>query len=81
MSSKYDPLIAHLTTLRDSEVVLTFPEIEAIIDGPLPLSATVMVEYWSGRRFAHTRALHARGWYGRIDRPHPRVRFTRTSQP
>ena len=36
---KYDPLIAYLAAFAAGEVTLTFAEIEAIIEAPLPPSA------------------------------------------
>jgi hypothetical protein len=38
-----------------------------------------MSEYWTGRKFAHTRALTALGWRGDIERGKGRVRFTRVA--
>jgi len=73
----YQPLIDHLASRPESEVSLTFPEIEAIIGGMLPTSAYVSPSYWKGPGHAHTRALHALGWSGRIDRNNQSVRFTR----
>jgi len=74
---RYQPLIDHLASRTESEVSLTFPEIEAILGVPLALSAYVNTSYWTGRTMAHARALRALGWRARIDRRNRCVHFTR----
>jgi len=75
--SRYQPLADYLASHRGNEVVLTFPEIEAIIGGGLPTTAYGETTYWSGKQYAAGRALRAVGWHGRIDRRNRCMRFTR----
>ncbi len=80
MPTKYQPLVDYLAAQEGAEVVLTFAAIEAIIGDVLPTSAYVVPAHWSGTQSAHTRALRALGWRGRVDRHTWRVRFTRDTE-
>ncbi len=76
-STRYQPLVDHLAAQDEREVVLTMPEIEAILGVPLAISAHVETYYWTGRTLAHVRAWERRGWRARLDRRNRRVRFIR----
>ncbi|MEO0534719.1 MAG: helix-turn-helix transcriptional regulator [Cyanobacteria bacterium P01_A01_bin.123] len=58
--SKYYPLFEHLQRCQHPETALTFAEIEAIIDKPLPTSARSKRNWWSNRDSAS--ALQAGAW-------------------
>jgi hypothetical protein len=75
--SRYQPLVDYLTSRTVDEVILTYPELEAIIGGELPTAAYGQDTYWSGGQGAAARALRTVGWRGRIDRRNACVRFTR----
>jgi hypothetical protein len=75
--TRYQPLVDDLATRDERAVVLTFPEIEAMIGVPLAVSASVETDYWSDRRHEHVRGWEALGWRARLDRRNGRVQFTR----
>lgn len=59
--SKYDVLGRYLSWLGAPLVTLTFAEIEAILDCPLPPSARRSAEWWgatAGGRFQNAHAAH-----------------------
>jgi hypothetical protein len=74
---RYAPLLDYLEVLpaAQSEVQLSFPEIEALIGGPLPRTATVP-GFWTS---SHTARLNWRrsGFTARLLWPGPAVRFSR----
>jgi len=57
--SKYFPLFTHLQRCDERSHVLTFREIEILIDAPLPESARTSKAFWSNRSSG---ALQARAW-------------------
>lgn len=57
--SKYQPLLEYLQRFQDSEVTLTFDEIEILLDGQLPTSARSNRAWWSNRTKG---ALQAKSW-------------------
>lgn len=57
--SKYQPLLEFLRDSNQSEVVLTFAEIEALMNNPLPDSAKSKRAWWSNRSKG---ALQASAW-------------------
>jgi len=57
--SKYQPLLEFLRGSNQSEVVLTFAEIEALMNNPLPDSAKSKRAWWSNRSKG---ALQASAW-------------------
>jgi DNA-binding XRE family transcriptional regulator len=57
--SKYQPLLEFLRGSNQSEVILTFAEIEALINNPLPDSAKSKRAWWSNRSKG---ALQASAW-------------------
>lgn len=75
--SRYQPLVDHLAAATGDEVVLTFARIEALIGGPVPISARVHAGYWAGANTPPARLLGAAGWRGTIERSRTRVRFVR----
>ena len=81
--AKYDPLNAYLSALKGTSCALTFDAIEAIIDAPLPQSATEYREWWSNESRSptgHDQALSwtAAGWRVDTVRLHARqVRFVK----
>ncbi len=76
----FQPLADHLAACAEAEVVLTFAEIEAIIGGPLSVTAQVSPAWWSATEHAHTRTWHALGWRSRLEQRERRVRFTRVAE-
>jgi hypothetical protein len=81
---KYDPLVAYLIGLAVDKVRLTFPEIERIVDAPLPPSAR-QSSFWT----QSPRALVARPWLRagwrvvrtELHRSIPAVTFVRMTMP
>jgi DNA-binding transcriptional regulator YiaG len=57
--SKYQPLLEFLRGSNQSEVILTFAEIEALMNDPLPDSAKSKRAWWSNRTKG---ALQASAW-------------------
>jgi DNA-binding XRE family transcriptional regulator len=57
--SKYQPLLEFLRGSNQSEVILTFAEIEALMNNPLPESAKSKRAWWSNRNKG---ALQASAW-------------------
>ena len=57
--SKYQPLLEFLRGSNQSEVILTFAEIEALMNNPLPNSAKTKRAWWSNRSKG---ALQASAW-------------------
>ncbi|HEY9297445.1 MAG TPA: helix-turn-helix transcriptional regulator [Phormidium sp.] len=57
--SKYQPLLEFLRGSNQSEVILTFAEIEALMNNPLPDSAKSKRAWWSNRSKG---ALQALAW-------------------
>ncbi|AFZ19908.1 helix-turn-helix domain-containing protein [Allocoleopsis franciscana] len=57
--SKYQPLLEFLRGSDQSEVILTFAEIEALMNNPLPDSAKSKRAWWSNRSKG---ALQASAW-------------------
>ena len=60
--AKYDPLQAYLAALQGTSCALTFDAIEAIIDAPLPRSATEYREWWSNECPSPTSHVQALSW-------------------
>jgi DNA-binding transcriptional regulator YiaG len=58
--SKYYPLFQHLSQVNADSVCLTFADIEAILNTPLPASARDRKNWWSNRDTAS--ALQASAW-------------------
>ncbi|HAX78498.1 MAG TPA: transcriptional regulator [Cyanobacteria bacterium UBA11372] len=57
--SKYQPLLEFLRGSNQNEVILTFAEIEALMNDSLPNSAKSNKAWWSNRTKG---ALHAEAW-------------------
>ena len=57
--SKYFPLFTHLQRCDESLHILSFQEIENLMDAPLPTSARTSKAFWSNRSSG---ALQARAW-------------------
>lgn len=81
--ANYDPLKSYLAALTGSSCALTFDAIEAIIDAPLPQSATEHPAWWSNDNCSPDSHVQALSWTGagwRVDtvRLHARqVRFVK----
>ena len=60
MTSKYDPLRAHLEASTEALVRLTFAQIERILGAVLPASATKHPAWWANEEVG-THG-HARAW-------------------
>lgn len=58
--SKYHPLFKHLQNCKETEITLSFAEIEALIATNLPASARKYKNWWSNRDSAS--ALQAKAW-------------------
>ncbi len=58
--SKYYPLFEHLQKCNEEEAVLTFEEIETVMDNSLPASAFSKKNWWSNRDSSS--ALQAKAW-------------------
>jgi hypothetical protein len=55
--------VAHLAVQPGPRVTLTFPEVKAIIGGPLPLVAWLLAGWWTGPgRPPHGALWAAAGW-------------------
>ncbi len=74
---RYSALLDYLEALppRQAGVLLSFAEIEALIGGPLPRTATA-ADFWTS---SHTAQLNWRrsGFTARLQWPGPSVVFTR----
>jgi hypothetical protein len=57
--SKYQPLQAFLSNRSDSELPMSFQEIEALIGAPLPPAALKHRPWWSNNASNH---VHSRAW-------------------
>ncbi len=60
--AKYDPLKSYLVALKGTSCALTFDAIEAIIDEPLPRSATEHGAWWSNDSHSPTSHVQALSW-------------------
>ncbi len=81
MPTKYQPLVDYLRAHPDAEeIILTFAAIEAILGGPLSVTAQVSPSWWSGRVQPHTRTWRALGWRGRLEQRDRCVHFTRPEE-
>ncbi len=78
--SKYQLIADYLAANGGADVVLTFAELEAIIGGPLSVTAQVSPAWWSATELAHTRKWHALGWRSRLEQRNRRVIFTRDGE-
>lgn len=58
--SKYYPLFEHLQQCIEKTIILTFADIETVIDNRLPSSASHKKNWWSNR--ASASALQAKAW-------------------
>ena len=59
--SKYDPLSDYLRQQTASELTLSFPEIERVIGGPLPLSA-MRPQWWANETSRSTAHVQCLAW-------------------
>ena len=81
--AKYDPLEMHLLCLpaKQTEITLTFAQVESIITGSLPRSARSQPAWWSNEMATHrtrTRAWRDVGWLVQaVDQGEGWVRFVR----
>ncbi|MDQ6832615.1 MAG: hypothetical protein M3008_04380, partial [Chloroflexota bacterium] len=80
MPSVYQPLLDHLVAVKGHEAILTFREIEAILDAALPLTAITSGGYWSSASNSHVRAWHAMGWAAHFNRRRELAIFTRDAE-
>ena len=84
MSKKYAALGDYLDTQTDNEVSLSFEQIEEILQGRLPESASVYDAWWSNSPLAgrHNYVWLTRGWEtSGLDRKAGTVRFARSPSP
>ncbi len=77
MPSVYQPLLDHLAAAEGHEAVLTFREIEALLDAALPPTAITSGGYRSSASNSHVQAWHAMGWRAHASPSKLRVIFTR----
>jgi hypothetical protein len=73
---RYDaqPLVDRLTASGDDRLTLTLAAIAALIDRPLPPSATTD-QYWRHRGNTIVHTLHAHGWHASVNPAGDRVTF------
>ncbi len=62
MTSKYDRLGEHLTTIGAATIILSFAEIEAIV-GPLPTMARHNANWWGATASGRYDHPHAFTWF------------------
>ena len=82
--SKYEPLKRHLAGRSNSEVPMTFPEVEAVLGFKLPNSARSYPAWWANSGGTHVNAAAWReaGWKtSRVDVEGERVTFVREPEP
>ena len=60
--SKYGPLGHYLSRQSAGSVVLSFSEIEGIIEASLPASAYKYSAWWANETNPHARHVHCRAW-------------------
>jgi len=75
--SRYFPIFERLKRGGESEVTLSFAEIEALINGPLPASARVTKAWWSNRDSGAQAAAWMQAGYrvAALDLPGERMTF------
>ena len=78
--TRYQPLVDHLAASGEREVILTLPEIEAIIGGPLTDGAHVNGAFWRGEARSYVQRWRALGWEARLDRSRRCVVFMRSEE-
>ena len=82
--TKYHPLFEHLLYSGHGQVTLSFAEIAAVLEAPLPPSAFTREEWWSNSPNGHSQA---RAWMragystSRIDLARQKVTFTLEGWP
>lgn len=59
--SKYDPLYEYLLKC-DEKVILTFEEIEEILNSKLPPSSKSHTEWWANEDVNTTKHVHCKSW-------------------
>lgn len=78
--AKYDPLERHLKRRGAAEIELSFADIERIVGGMLPNSAS-RPQWWANETNAESRHVQCRAWrnagYDAFLLPRERVLFTR----
>lgn len=78
--AKYDLLESYLTRRGSVEIELAFEEVERIIGGPLPASAS-RPQWWTNQTSEGSNHVQRRSWegagYNAFLLPHRRVLFTR----
>jgi hypothetical protein len=62
MSTKYDPLRAHLRASGASSITLSFSEIEALLDESLPPTAERRPEWWANETNPASRHVQCHAW-------------------
>jgi hypothetical protein len=77
--SRYRPLADHLAASTETDLTLTFAEIEAIIGGPLPVTAMVAPSWWSNTTTDYTGLWRALGWRAHLEQRSHRVHFVRVT--
>lgn len=59
--AKYDPLRKHLRRKSPAEVVMTFDDVERVIGGMLPKSAS-LAAWWGNEKSPETRHVQCSAW-------------------
>ena len=75
--SGYQPIADYLATRAETEVLLTFDEIEALIDAALPPSARRSSNYWTAKDDAMQRTWRTQGWRAHFDIRNQCIHFVR----
>ena len=75
--TRYQPLVDYLAASSETEIVLTFEQIEGIVGIPLTDAACVNTYFWVRPQFLYVQRWRALGWRARLARPDRCVIFTR----
>jgi hypothetical protein len=74
------PLVDFLAACTEREIILTFDDIEAIVDARLPASARLHAAYWTDQELRAVRDWQALGWRPHFDVRRGHVRFSRDGE-
>ena len=72
----FQPLIDRLTAADGAPLILSLPEVAALIGAPLPRAARTTPRFWRLAGYAIPRALLAEGWHATLHPQESVVTFT-----
>jgi hypothetical protein len=78
--TRYQPLVDYLAASSETEIVLTFEQIEGIVGIPLTDVARVNTYFWVWPQFLYVQRWRALGWRARLDKANRRVIFSRDAE-